>query len=85
MPVIRMTDAMKISGMAAFEEANFEKRDEAPDSTWTGAVFPVERREAVERADLEEEPVFALLEEVFPEPERDIEVFAIISRCSLSP
>lgn len=83
---------MKISGRAALDEANFLKRDSAPDSCGAGAdvLLEVERcaeplleevrceelRWPVVRADLPEELLFVLLDEV--PAERDLPVFAII-------
>lgn len=83
MPTMSRTTAMKMIGLAAFEEANFLTRSPNPDPSFTGAVFlPDDLRVLEERADLPEVLFFAPLEEL---AERDLEVFAIISRCSLSP
>ena len=75
---------MKITGIAALEDANFLKREEAPDSVRTGAVvvFLEVLREPEERVDFFEVLLFEPLEE--PD-ERDLPVFAIISRYLLFP
>lgn len=74
---------MKIRGIAAFEAASLLKAESVFCCTWTGADVLLDvLREEAERVFFLEEPVFELLEEV---PERDLDVFAIISRCSLSP
>ena len=83
MPTMRRTAAMKIIGEEALEAANFLTTATKPDSSCSGAVFlPVVLLVPVERAVLPEVLFFAPLEELV---ERDLEVFAIISRCSLSP
>ncbi len=84
-----MTEAIKMSGIAALEEANLENTEVDVASGWTGAevflgVFLEDAaRVLFVRADFLEELLFELLDEVFPE--RDLPVFAIISRYSLSP
>jgi len=85
---------MNMRGLAALEDANLPRMDSCSGSGWTCTeVFRALLREAVvlvllvrvpvERADFLEELLFEFLEEVLPE--RDFEVFAIISRYSLSP
>ena len=82
-PTIRSEAAMKITGIAALEDANLLKREEAPDSVWIGAVVFLEvLREAEERAGFLEELLFEPLEEPV---ERDLAVPAIISRYLLFP
>ena len=88
-PVIRMTEAIKMRGMAALEEANLLMTDSSSVSVCTGALVLAglrpadELRARLERVVLLGAPVFALLEDELPE--RDLELLAIISRCSLSP
>ena len=83
MPTMRRTEAMKMMGEEALEAANFLTAATKPDSSCTGAAFLVEvLLVLVERAVLPEVLFFAPLEELV---ERDLVVFAIISRCSLSP
>ena len=82
---MRRTAPMKIRGAAAFEDANLPRRSAKPepDSLGAGVFFAVVLRVVFERVVLEEE---LFLELPLEEPEeRDLEVFAIISRYLLFP
>ena len=81
---MRRTAAMKITGVAALDEANFLKPLSRAESFCTGALFVVllvvfEREEDFEGLFLE--PLEELLERDLP----DLEVLAIISRYLLFP
>lgn len=87
-----MTAPIKIRGIAALDVANFLKRESDSGSGCTGAevfldlLFGEAEREVFAvfvRAVLFEELFFELPEADFTEC--DFAVFAIISRCSLSP
>ena len=80
-PTSRITAAMKISGIAALEAANFLITFAKPDSCAAGALLVV-LREEFEREDDLEELFFEPLEE---EPDVRLPVFAIISRYLLFP
>lgn len=84
MPVMRRTAAIKITGVAALDEANFLKPLSREESFRTGALLVVlldvfEREEDFEGLFLE--PLEELLERDLP----DLEVLAIISRYLLFP
>ena len=84
MPVMRRTAAIKITGVAALDEANFLKPLSREESFWTGALLVVlldvfEREE--DFVGLFFEPLEELLERDLP----DLEVLALISRYLLFP